>query len=552
MKRILLFVFITLGINFSSAQTTILDQSLLTQESFDAFTKVNVTGTQSWYLNTTYGAICNGFAAGQSFENEDWLVSPVMNLAQVDNVKLTFNHTRGNAGVLNVGVSQGWYKVFATADFTGNPATTQWTELTFNQNVPVAWQYISSGELVIPEAAKSANSRIAFKYISSTSQSATWEIKNVKVVGDPQSTNPAAGIFKITNWNLEWLGCTTFGPTDETLQINNIASAMLAMNSDVFCIQEVSNTTANPSIATLVSLMGEDQWEGKIIPVTTGDCDQSQAVIYKKSRVQFVSSTLLSTGIAAQGNTYYYNNSNGRFPAVYNLNLLAGNTIVPVSVVNIHAKSEDNVAASYIRRLGASEALKNILDGASYNSKNLIIIGDFNDYLVGTSSTTCNCTDSPYKNFMDDVQDYSGVTQSVTNAWGSGNPVIENTIISNELFGNYVANSAVQEIAVAQSINNHYGTTSHHLALSTTFQFPVLSNPDFAQTNQSQLTIYPNPVKDILKFESNVDADYSIFDLTGRQMHCREIDGNTVDVSNLPVGTYILKRGVKSGTFLKM
>lgn len=556
-KLIFLFVFSGLGTGQAIAQTTILEQSLLTEASFNTFTPISIIGSQNWSFSATYGAVCNGYAGGQSFENEDWFISPAMNLAQTDNVRLTFSHTRGNAGVVNVGVAQGWYKVFATANFTGNPYTTQWVELEgFNQTLPAAWQYVSSGALVVPDVAKSESSHIAFRYISSASQSATWEIKNVKVTGEPQPTNPNAGVFKITNWNTEWLGCTTFGPTDENLQIDNVVAAMLSMNSDIYCIQEVTNSVSHPSIATLVSLLGSDQWEGRIVPGSTDDCDQSQGIIYKKAKVQFVNAALLNNGNATQGNSYYYNWSGGRYPALYNVNLVSGTTLVPVSLVNIHAKAEDGNAMSYTRRLGASQALKAILDGANYNAKSLILIGDFNDYLVGTTSSACACTASPYENFMADAANYNGITKDITDAnttWGT-HPIIENIVISNELFGNYIPSNAAQEVAVAQGIGNYLNTTSNHLPVSATFQFSVLGNPEFPQTQRNPWAIYPNPVKEELQFDAsgigNNEA-VAVYDLTGRQMRCEKRNANTVGVAGLPSGIYILKVGDWSGKFVK-
>ena len=553
-RLILFFIISGFSNNLLSAQNTILEQSLLTQQSFDSFTTFSVIGVQNWYSSSIYGAVCSGYQAGQNFENEDWLISPTMNLTQTDNVKLTFNHTRGSASVLNVGVAEGWYKVFATSDYTGDPITTQWVELAgFNQNVPVTWQFISSGELLIPDEVKSENSRIAFRYISSAGQSATWEIKNVKVTGEPQATSPNAGVFKITNWNTEWLGCTQFGPTDETLQINNVAAAMLAMNSDIYCIQEVSNSVANPSIATLVSILGSDQWGGSIVPNNTGDCNQRQGIIYKKSRVQLVSSEELSNGVSAQGNSYFYNWSSGRYPSIYNVNLLAGSTIVPVSLVNIHAKAEDGNAMSYTRRLGGSQALKTILDVATYNTKNLVVIGDFNDYLIGTTSSSCGCTDSPFKNFVDDQTNYSAISQTLSNGTGTI-PIIEHIIISNELSGNYIFNSAVREVSVSANISNFYNTTSNHLPISANFQFSVLGNSEFLQTQDNLLLIYPNPVKEELQFDAKrIDENFpvAIYDLTGRQIRCEKANANAIMVSSLPSGIYILKAGNRCGKFVK-
>ncbi|MFP9098080.1 T9SS type A sorting domain-containing protein [Flavobacterium sp. RHBU_24] len=535
----------------SVAQTTILDQTLLTEQSFNTFTPVSVTGIQTWNHNTTYGAVCSGYSSGQSYENDDFFISPAMDLSEMDNVQLTFSHTRGPQSLMNAGVSQGWYTALATANYTGNPATTQWTELTgLNQDITTPWQYISSGSLAIPEGVQSANTRIAFRYKSSDSQSATWEIKNVKVTGEPQG-NPSNMVFKITNWNTEWLGCTEFGPADEQQQIENVAAAMLLMNSDVYCIQEVSNTTSYPSIATLVSLLGSNEWGGTIVPSSTGNCNQRQGLIYKKSTVQFVSSQQLNEGNDAQGGSYHYNWSNGRYPSVYNVNLLAGNNVIPVSLINIHSKSGDDDADSYTRRLGGSQALKTILDGAAYNTKKFILIGDYNDYLNGTSSDACNCTDSPYKNFMDDANRYTPLTQNLTSTGWEPHPIIEHVIISNELTGNYVANSAVRELSLPQNIDDYYNTTTDHIPVSTWFQFPTLSSPSYT-TNT--VTVYPNPVKDVLTITGNgmaANTGTEIYDLAGRRIFYEKLSGNTLNVSALPSGIYMVKIGGGSAKFVK-
>lgn len=327
---------------------------------------------------------------------------------------------------------------------------------------------------------------------------------------------------------------------------------MLAMNSDIYCIQEVSNTVANPSIATLVSLLGSDSWEGRIVPSSPEECDQRQGIIYKKSKVEYVSASQLNSGNPAQGNSYSYNWSGGRYPALYNVNLVAGNVLIPLLLINIHAKAEDGSAMSYTRRLGGSEALKTILDGVNFNSKNLVVIGDFNDHLIGTTSNTCGCSVSPYQNFMDDQASYSGVTKEIIDAnWAQ--PLIENIIISNELAGNYISGSAVQEVAVPQNISSYYNTTSNHLPVSAVFQFSVLENREYLDA-ESFWAIYPNPVRDELRFDTRGlenDAVVEIYDLTGRRMRYEKIDADTVGVTGLPSGIYIVKAGKKCARFVK-
>lgn len=548
MKKLYTLIILFFATTVTQAQITLLDETMLTQSSFNTFTAVNVTGTQVWSHSAQYGAVCSGFASGQSFANEDWLISAPMDLTQMNNVKLNFSHTRGNAAVMNIGVAQGWYKAYATANYTGSTATTTWVELTgLNQNVPNAWTYISSGALEIPAAAKSATTRIAFRYESAAGQSATWEIKNVKVTGEQAGMTT----FKITNWNTEWLGCTQFGPNNETQQLANVASAMLTMNSDIYCMQEVSNTTTTTTIASLVALLGIADWGGTIVPSDTGDCNQRQAIIYKKSKVQFTDAWVLNNGNWAQGNSYNYNWSTGRFPAMYNVKLIAGSNLIPLSLVNIHAKAEDGQASSYTRRLGGSQSLKTILDN-EYGNKNIILLGDFNDYLIGTTSDACNCTVSPFKNFMDDTANYTGITQNMfDDHWNR--PLIEHFILSNEIIGSYVPNSAVQEEEVPATINNFYNTTSNHLPVTIMLQFSATAGIDDFSGDKNTWALYPNPAKDELNISATADLADSIttiYDLTGRVVYTAKFSA-AVNVSALPAGVYIVRIGTESRKFVK-
>ncbi len=155
-------------------------ETLLTQTSFDKFTAVSVKGDQAWKFDKQYGAVMSGFADGKSHENEDWFISPAIDLAGKSGVKLAFDHARGPAAEMSTGIAEGWYKVYATADYK-DVATTTWVELEGVVHGTTAWGYVSSGALEIPASAISANTRIAFKYLCSDAKSATWEIKNMQV-----------------------------------------------------------------------------------------------------------------------------------------------------------------------------------------------------------------------------------------------------------------------------------------------------------------------------------------------------------------------------------
>lgn len=272
--------------------------------------------------------------------------------------------------------------------------------------------------------------------------------------------------FKISTWNTEWLSCSDYGPTDESLQINNIATVIQAVSPDIIALQEVGTSATYATVDTLVKKLGS-QWAGSIVTNSNTNCGQNQAIIYKKSRVQLVSSSAITDGGTS------YNWSSGRYPVLYSLNLIAGENLIPVSLINIHAKAMSDTI-SYTRRKAASEGLKALLDGSSYNTQNVIIAGDYNDYLTGSQFVpckTCSPVNSPYKNFVDDTDNYKGLTVSLTDPAYNNKPVIDNIIISNELFDNYTSNNAAREVAATTSVSSYSSTTSDHTPVSVTFTF---------------------------------------------------------------------------------
>lgn len=158
---------------------TILCETLLTQASFDKFTVVNVKGEQVWNFSSQYGAKMSGYNGSTTDENEDWFISPAMDLAGRSAVTLTFNHAFGPSVPSTTEMEQ--YTVWVSNDFDGeNVTTATWTQITGMAVGTAKWQYVSSGELAIPAENLKANCRIAWKY-TCTTVSATWEIKEVVV-----------------------------------------------------------------------------------------------------------------------------------------------------------------------------------------------------------------------------------------------------------------------------------------------------------------------------------------------------------------------------------
>lgn len=158
-------------------EITLFSSSLLGTNA--GFTSQSITGSQSWNLNTTYGFTVTGFANNVKNANEDWAVSPEIDLTGADAPAISFNHT------INKGdgtASPTYHTLWITDNYTGDVSTTQWTQINIpNYPTGTNWTFVSSGKALIPTAFLNKKVRIAFKYLSTTSVADTWEIKTLVV-----------------------------------------------------------------------------------------------------------------------------------------------------------------------------------------------------------------------------------------------------------------------------------------------------------------------------------------------------------------------------------
>lgn len=151
------------------------------------FTIFDKTGAETtWAHSETQKAMEIKFA---NAANEDWLISPAINLTGVESAALIFDHAANNV-YISGGVSQEWMKknlkVVVSKNYNaGDPAAAEWTELTISdENLPSGsdWIYKEKVKLTIPETFTGIeNVRIAFKYSCDETESATWRVKNIIV-----------------------------------------------------------------------------------------------------------------------------------------------------------------------------------------------------------------------------------------------------------------------------------------------------------------------------------------------------------------------------------
>jgi type IX secretion system substrate protein len=168
------------------ANATTANVSVINSESFDSdlgnWTQYNVTGDQIWEW-ASFGdppgcAKGNGYMV-VALENEDWLISPELDLEGYTNIAFGFDHAR------NYGSNEGLF-VMISNDYDGSsdPNTATWDDLTASFTFPDqgSWSFEDAGSMDITGFSSDAT-YIAFIYNSTTSEASTWEIDNIEILG---------------------------------------------------------------------------------------------------------------------------------------------------------------------------------------------------------------------------------------------------------------------------------------------------------------------------------------------------------------------------------
>jgi hypothetical protein len=169
-------------VNFDSLRCDPLFSDDFSSNNLDNWTVVNVEGEQIWeitpYGNPAPSAKISGFSSGSNV-NEDWLISSAIDLSSLTSATLNFQSVVRYSGPS--------LQVYVCTDYSGgNPLSDgNWEELSVVLDTDdSSWSsWTDSGNVDLSSYAGS-NVYIGFKYISTSSNSATYEIDNVLVTGE--------------------------------------------------------------------------------------------------------------------------------------------------------------------------------------------------------------------------------------------------------------------------------------------------------------------------------------------------------------------------------
>jgi len=291
----------------------------------------------------------------------------------------------------------------------------------------------------------------------------------------------AAFLLGVGNWNIEWFGSTTEGPTDEQLQLSNVRTVIQEASLDFWALEEiVSNTQFNTLKQGLTGYAG---FVANDSNVTSGSFyystnEQKLAVLYKSSVVQVLKAEIILGA--------YNSDFAGRPPLRVDLRVTRNGASVDLVAIVLHMKAgtspaTDQELSDYDRRKNAGAALKQYLE-TSLANKRVIVLGDWNDdvdvSIARDPGNTSVYLPSPFQNYVDQSAEYTFLTrplslQGVGSSVGFSN-MIDHQLVTNELAASYETNSTR---VVVPAINSYSTTTSDHYPVVSRFDFGHVVNP---------------------------------------------------------------------------
>jgi len=184
----------------SSANATTAGITIIHSENFDTdlgdWTPYSVIGDQVW-AQDSFGddgyAKISGYDGG-SHQNEDWLISPSLNLDLYGDEIFTFSTAMNYDGNM--------LEVFYSDNYDGSsdPNSAVWISLTAELSTG-SWAWIASGDVDLSGIA-GTDIYLAFKYTSTDDESSTWEVDNILITGlpnvginNPVSLNEEMNVF---------------------------------------------------------------------------------------------------------------------------------------------------------------------------------------------------------------------------------------------------------------------------------------------------------------------------------------------------------------------
>lgn len=279
----------------------------------------------------------------------------------------------------------------------------------------------------------------------------------------------------VAQWNIEWFGDPTNGPSNEVTQLNNATQLISGLDLDLMSLCEISD-----SIYWQKLLSSLPEYSGTI---SSWSQTQKTALIYKKKQFNLI----YSKHILSQYGTDF---ASGRLPLEVALETTFNGKKDTLYVWVIHFKANIGTTSqksdAYNRRYNSSVYLKNYVNQYFRNKKGLIM-GDWNDDF---DKSIYNNNTSPFVNWRDDAS-YLVPTYQLSlkgqRTTASYTDAIDHIAVSPGLKNYWVKDSVFAFYANAY-IGSFSTNTSDHFPVFTRF---YMNEPNLKVKELNSIKIHP-------------------------------------------------------------
>lgn len=347
-------------------------------------------------------------------------------------------------------------------------------------------------------------------------------------------------LIDVVSWNVEWLGNTSNGPSNEALQYTNVKSAIANTDMDVWGLAEVCDASLFSSLLQDLSV-----YDGTL---STFSQTQKMAMLWKKSKFDLVSYTNINDFTQSD----FYNAFAGRYPLEVVLKTKGNALVDTIYFYTVHLKANSGSAdqSSYDRRKNSVTYLKTWLN-ANRRGKKIIVMGDWNDDVdQSVVMISGSYLPTPFSAFDSDTANYFFPSKRLSltgeTSYPNFNPknMIDHQMATRILSDSfYVSNSAAVMKQLSTQISSYINTTTDHYPVYARYNFkrypravPADTTPvDTVKTGLAQIVepnihvqVYPNPSTGVITIDGNQPIQhFELYNTLGELVFTMSIQTNT-------------------------
>jgi endonuclease/exonuclease/phosphatase family metal-dependent hydrolase len=349
-------------------------------------------------------------------------------------------------------------------------------------------------------------------------------------------------LLDVATWNVEWLGSTSGGPSDETTQYNNVLALLNKTELDVIALQEVSDASTYNTLSMALAT----KYDGFI---STFSQTQKTALYWRKSMFEIVPALSFNIPLNSSDNYAFAS----RAPLQVCLKTVGGTQTDTLYLLVLHMKAQTESTdagrfESYTRRQNAANALKLYVE-TTLAGKKFIVLGDWNDDL---DVSIYNALPTPFLGFLNARYTFPSkeLTDAGKSSYAFNTSMIDHIMQSKTLDSFYFKGSAKVFDDAGNYVSNFSNNTSDHFPVYAFYDWKKLTTRKIpAAINERdalmELSIYPNPTQGQFFVACTQAIELiEIYNLSGQKVWVQAEDAKQqvkVDLPSLTPGIYTLR-----------